>query len=118
MDTLETNNGKELVVLCAANHYTKKYYLNPAFSKLPQSVKDQLEIACVVFTEQAGGELRIVFDDEGEMLLQTFGSEEDFNYDEIGAGLMVKELQKEKRELFQELTLFYRVVFLGEKIDL
>ena len=51
------------------------------------------------------------------MLLQTFGSEDDYNYDEIGAALMIKELQKEKRELFQELTLFYKVVFLGEKID-
>ena len=117
MDTVKSSNGKDLVVLCAANHYTKKYYLNPSFNKLPQSVKDQLEIACVVFTEQAGGELRIIFDDEGEMLLQTFGNEDDFNYDEIGAALMIKELQKEKRELFQELTLFYKVVFLGESID-
>lgn len=117
MDTAESNNGKDLIVLCAANHYTKKYYLNPAFNKLPQTVKDQLEIACVVFTENTGGELRIVFDDEGEMLLQTFGSEDDFNYDEIGAGLMIKELQKEKRELFAELTLFYKVVFLGASID-
>ncbi len=117
MDTVEKKNGKDTVVLCAANHYTRKYYLNPAFNKLPETVRNELEIACVVFTEQAGGELQIVFDDEGEMLLQTFGSEDDFNYDEIGAALMIKELQKEKRELFQELTLFYKVVFLGESID-
>ena len=52
------------------------------------------------------------------MVLKTGFEEDDYNYDEIGAGLMIKELQKEKRELFEELTLFYRVVFLGQKVDL
>lgn len=115
---MATLNNENQVVLCAASHYDKKYYLNPAFSKLPQAVKDELQIACVVFTEQAGGTLQIAFEEDGEMVLKTGFEEDDYNYDEIGAGLMIKELQKEKRELFEELTLFYRVVYLGQKVDL
>ncbi|SFK87450.1 hypothetical protein SAMN05216390_104126 [Lachnospiraceae bacterium KH1T2] len=115
---MDTRDNKDLVVLCAASQYDRKYYLNPAFGKLPQAVKDQLQIACVVFTEQAGGTIEILFDEDGEMLIQTNGEAMDINYDEIGAGLLVKELRKEKAELFEELTLFYRIVFLGEKLDL
>jgi hypothetical protein len=39
-------------------------------------------------------------------------------YDDIGAELEIKNLRRTQAELFEELTLFYRVVFLGEKIDL
>ena len=37
-------------VICAANAYEEKYYLNPMFEKMPESVKDELKIICVLFT--------------------------------------------------------------------
>ena len=46
----------------------------------------------------------------------TEAAEEDILYDEIGAGLLVKEVQKSRRELFEQLTLFYRVIYMGEEI--
>ena len=42
-------------VLCGANAYEKKYYFNQEFDKLPQSIKDELHIICVLFTEEVGG---------------------------------------------------------------
>ena len=38
------------VVLCGASAYTKKYYLNEDFEGLPQGVKDELKIMCVLYT--------------------------------------------------------------------
>ena len=35
---------EQKVVLCCANFYERKYYLNPAFEKLPQSIKEELKI--------------------------------------------------------------------------
>ena len=45
--------------LCGASWYNQKYYLNPAFDKLPKAVKNELQILCVEFTEDVGGVLTI-----------------------------------------------------------
>ena len=38
-------------VLCGANAYEMKYYFNERFNGIPESVKDELHIICVLFTE-------------------------------------------------------------------
>ena len=40
------------VVLCASNAYQKKFYLNENFNGLPQSIRDELKIMCVIYTEE------------------------------------------------------------------
>ena len=59
----------------------------------------------------------MVFDEDGELIIKTEAEENDPAYDEIGSGLLVKKLRSEKRQLFEELTLFYKVVFLGEEAE-
>ncbi len=103
-------------ILCAASAYEKKYYLNPAFGKLPEAVKEELRTMSVLFTEKAGGTFQAFFAEDGELLLRTDCEPDDFSYDEIGAGLLIGEMRREYRELFEELSLFYRVVFLKEEI--
>ena len=46
---------EEEIVLCAANSYEQKYYLNPEFEMLPESIKQELNIMCVLYTEDVGG---------------------------------------------------------------
>ncbi len=105
------------VVLCGANAYEQKYYFNPDFSKLPQSIQDELHIICVLFTEDAGGVFTISFADDGEVLLETEAAEEDILYDEINSRMLIGELQKKRRELWQSLQLFYKMFILHEQID-
>ncbi len=114
MDTFESSR----CVICGASSYEKKYYFNPEFSKLPDRVKDTLHIICVEFTEKCGGVFTLEFDEDGDLKLVTDAEEVDAMYDEIGAELEIKALRDTQTELFEELTLFYKVVFLGEKIDL
>ncbi|MCR5272107.1 MAG: DUF6145 family protein [Lachnospiraceae bacterium] len=106
----------EEFVLCVSNAYEKKFYLDEKFETIPQSVKDELKIMCVLFTEDVGGILELVFDEDGELELRTDHDEGDLLYDEIGAGLKVKALQQTKQELFESLTLFYQLLVLG-KVD-
>ncbi len=108
---------EEQVVLCAANSYDRKYYLNPEFGKLPDAVKDELKAMSALFAEEAGGIFEMFFDEDGELNIRTQAEETDLTYDEIGAGLLIKRLRSERRQLFEELTLFYKVVFLGEKFE-
>ena len=99
-------------VLCGANSYEEKYYFNRQFDRLPQEVKDELHIMCVLFTEEAGGILTLEFLPDGQLILRTQADEHDFYYDEIEAGLNVRKLQKEKQDLLEKLELFYSVFFL------
>ena len=104
----------EEVVLCASSAYEKKFYLNEEFSRLPEDIKNELKIMCVLFTEEVGGILELVFDEEGNLLFRTDADENDLLYDDIACGLLIKKMQYEKRELLESLEMFYRVFFLGE----
>ena len=108
----------EKTVICAANAYEEKYYLNPVFSKIPESIKKELNIICVLFTEEVGGIITIGFDEEGALEITTQASDEDYMYDEIAAGLLVNKIRATRQELFESLNLFYRVIVLGEDISL
>lgn len=108
---------EDLDVLCAASSYDKKFYLNEDFGALPDSIKDELKIMCVLFTEDIGGIIILEFGEEGNLLIRTEADEGDLLYDEIGAGLKVKQLQKDKAETFQALEMYYKVFFLGEDIE-
>ena len=103
-------SAAEEIVLCGANSYEQKYYLNPDFQKLPEEVRQELQIMCVTFTEEAGGILLVKFDPEGDLKLETMAHEDDYLYDEIEAGIQIGRLQREKEELFQKLELYFKAV--------
>ena len=106
---------EEKIVLCGANSYEKKFFLNPDFEALPESVKDELKIMCVLFTEDVGGVLTLVFEENGELCFEVTQEENDFFFDEIGSHLKIKELQRTKEELLESLQLYFKVFFLGEE---
>lgn len=105
------------VILCASNAYNKKFYLNENFKGLPEAIKEELQIMCVLYTEDVGGVLELVFDEDGNLEFRTSYEEGDFFYDEIGSVLKIKQYQNVKRELLESLETYYRIVFLGEGFD-
>ena len=105
---------QDKMLLCASSAYEKKFYLNVEFSRLPEDIKNELKIMCVLFTEEVGGILELVFDEEGNLLFRTDADENDLLYDDIACGMLIKKMQYEKRELLESLEMFYRVFFLGE----
>jgi hypothetical protein len=101
------------MVLCGASKYTKKFYINPEFENLPDPIKRELKIMCVLFTEDIGGALELLFSEEGDVEIRTITNEDDYAYDDIGSEYKIRQMRKEKQELFQSLKLYYRVVKLG-----
>lgn len=108
---------EEKVVLCGANSYTEKYYLNPDFEQLPESIKNELKILCVLYVHDVGGILTLVFEENGELCFEVTSEEGDPMFDEIGSRLKIKQIQQEKQDLLQSLQLYYRVFFLGEELE-
>ena len=105
------------IVLCGANAYEQKYYFNNDFDKIPQSIKDELHVICVLFTQEVGGIFTIVFEEDGSVSLETNADEEDITYDEISSGLLIGEIRRKRQELFESLQLYYRVFIKKEDIS-
>ena len=105
------------VVLCVSNAYEQKYYFNPDFQALPQSIQDELHVMCVMYTVEIGGIFQLYFDVDGNLEMTTEALDADAMYDDIGGALRIKKLQQEKRELFESLEMFYKVFFLGEDLE-
>lgn len=99
------------IVLCSASKYTQKYYLNEDFSGLPQGIKEELKIMCVLFTEDIGGVIILLFDETGTLQIKTEAYEEDILYDEIGSVLKIKQIREDKKELFEQLELYFQTFF-------
>ena len=104
------------VVLCVSNSYEKKYYMNQDFDGLPDHIKKELKIMCVLFTEDVGGIMMLEYDENGTLQIKTEAAEEDILYDEIGAALKIKQIRNEKADLLQALELYFKVFFLDEDV--
>lgn len=109
--------SQERIVLCGANAYEQKYYFNEKFDGIPQSIKDELHIICVLFTEEVGGILTIVFDEDGTLSLETQAADDDFYYDEVSSGLLISEIRRKRQDLLESLSLYYRVFILHEDVS-
>ena len=110
----ENNNKQENIILCGANSYQQKYYFNEKFKLLPENIKKELQIMCVLFTEDVGGIFFLEFTPEGNLEFRVEAEDQDYLFDEIGSVLKVKELQVSKADLLESLQIFYRVIILGE----
>lgn len=105
---------QDRVVLCASSAYEKKFYFNEDFQALPEQIKQELQIMCVLFTEDVSGVLSLEFEEDGSLLLKVDVDEGDFFFDEIGSALKIKEIQRTKKELLEAIEIFYKVFFLNE----
>ena len=104
---------EEKTVLCGASSYEQKYYFNQQFSALPESIRQELQIMCVLYTEDVGGVLTMEFDRDGSLEFRVEAHEGDYLFDDIGSALKIKQIRQEKRPLLESLELFYKTFYWG-----
>lgn len=109
--------NEENVTLCGSSGYEKKYYFNDAFNNLPDSIKDELHVMCVLFTEEVSCILTLDYDSQGNLNFNVRTAEDDLMFDDISCGLKIKELQVKKHDLLEALEMYYKVFALGETPD-
>ena len=107
------NEEMQDVVLCGANSYEEKYYFNEKFNALPQEVKDELKIMCVLFTEDCGGILTLEFLKDGTLVFRTRVDDYDFYYDEIEAGLQIRKLEEEHADTLLKIETYYKAMYVS-----
>ena len=115
-ETKENDLDKPIkeIVLCGSSRYTKKFFFNKEFDSLPEGIKKELNIMCVMYTEDVGGTIQLNFDPEGNLDIVTDANEDDFSYDDIGATFKVRKLQRERKGFFNSLEIYYKVLYMGK----
>ncbi len=101
-------------VLAAANNREQKYYMEEEFSFLPDTIKEDLKKICVYLAEKLNCIFIIGFEESSDLYFETVKHEDDCDFDEIGAELEIKKIQKEELELFRAIELWYVIFFTKE----
>lgn len=97
----------EKEILVTASYYKQKYYFNPQFDAIPAEIRNEVRALCIMVAEKIHGALTIGFYENGDVFLEASGEETDYEYDEIGAQLEIREIKKEKVEMLRSLRLWY-----------
>lgn len=99
-------------IIGAANPAARKYFEGPDFADLPQDVRREVKALCVTTAERIGATFLLVLAEDGVVRCQTVTDEEAV-FDSIGAELTIKEIYRQKAELFRAISLWY-AVFQGK----
>ena len=101
-------------IVAVASFVEQKYFLEPEFQGLPQEIRDEIKAICVSLAQKLGCTFLMRIYADGKIYFETVKGEDDFNFDEIGAELEIKEINRKKQELFKAIKLWYRVFFTEE----
>lgn len=99
-------------VICIANSYIMKYYINKMFESLPREVKDELKITLVGLAEEVGGIITLLFDEDGQISFGINHEDEDYLFDDISAGLISKKILLDKKDLFEQIEVYNKAIKL------
>ncbi|KXL52041.1 hypothetical protein CLNEO_25570 [Anaerotignum neopropionicum] len=105
-------------ILAAASYEKQKYYLEPMFQKLPEGIQEEIRIICVTTAQKLTCTFLMGFRENGEIYFETVKREDDFDFDEIGAELEVKEIFRTQKQLLASLSAWFTIYFTdeGEKL--
>ncbi|MCD7905961.1 MAG: DUF6145 family protein [Clostridiales bacterium] len=103
----------EKSVICAASVYKQKYFFNDKYGGLPEEIKKQIRVKVITLAEKLHCVFLMGFYDDGDVYFETRAEENDFDFDEIGATLEVRRLERDERELIEQLGVWYKVFKLG-----
>ena len=106
---------EEKMILAYASQYKEKYFFNEEVGKLPQTVRNEVLMCLTMIVEEAGGVAELGFYPDGEVYVDSYCEEGDLGYDEISAGLLVREVERDHAELLEQLELWYRTILEAKR---
>jgi hypothetical protein len=96
------------IVMAASSSYDEKYFIEKSFTELPSEIIKIVKEICICTAYKTRGVFSIGFYENGFLFFESCG-DENKGYDEIGAQLEIKKLQKEEKELIKSLQLWFLV---------
>ena len=105
-------------LLAAASYENRKFYISPDFSGMPDQIKDEVKIICVLGAERLACDFLMEFSSGGDIIFKMVQPENSIDFDDIGAELEIKRIQREKKELLKSLKLWYLIYHTDEGAEI
>ncbi len=110
MESTRSTGQEDRVLLAMVSQYTDKYFWNEELGPLPEEIRKEVLVLLIMITEEAGGITVMGFEEDGEIYLASTCEEGDLGYDEISAGLLIREVEREQKDMLERLSEWYRKV--------
>mgnify|MGYP006894339477 CR=1 FL=1 len=94
-------------IFISASYYKQRYYANPEFDDVPVEIRNEMRALCIMLAEKLHGIVSVGFYSNGDIFFEAMAEESDYEYDEIGAHLEIKQIEKEKSKTLKALRLWY-----------
>lgn len=94
-------------IFITASYYKQQYYANPKFEGLPVNIRNHMRDLSIMLAEKLHGVITLGFYPSGDVFFEITAEEGDFEHDEIGAQLELKEVEGENKENFKTMKLWY-----------
>ena len=109
---------EEKKIMSAASFEKQKYYIDPEFYSLPEGIKDEVKALCVILAQKLMCTFIIGFYSDGDVYFDIVKNKDAIDFDDIGAELEIKAIEREKKELIRSLKMWYLIYKTpeGEKI--
>ena len=101
-------------LLAAASYENQKFYIAPEFSSMPDQIKNEVKIICVLSAEKLLCDFLMEFTPAGDIVFKIIKPENSIDFDDIGADLEIRRIQREKKEFLKSLKLWYLIYFTPE----
>lgn len=111
-ESIVSGNGRK--ALAIVSQYADKYFWNEELGPIPEEIKKEILVLLIMITEEAGGITVLGFEESGEVYFASTCEDGDLGYDEISAGLLIREVEREHGELLSQLEQWYRQVVRKE----
>ena len=99
----------EVTTVAAASFSKQKYFLAEEFSALPEEIKNDIKVVCVLTAQKLGCTFALDMDETGDISFRLIRDTDDLDFDEIGAELEIKEINRKEKELLKALKLWYTI---------
>lgn len=93
-------------IMAAASFYKQSCFFSPEFNELPTDVGKEVRAIAAVAAERTRGIVCVGFD-SGNVFMEASGVENDSEYDEINARIIIDEMIEEKADFFKSLSEWY-----------
>ncbi|SFG84346.1 DUF6145 family protein [Oribacterium sp. WCC10] len=97
-------------VLCAANSYNQKFFMNPEYNNLPEDVLKELKIISVEYTEEVGGIFLMEFNRDSRLVLKSMHEDGDVMFDEDNSRKKIDSIAEKYEALFTKLETYYKAI--------
>lgn len=112
IEDLNNKPIENVIKFAVSNSYISKFYFDSRLNNIPIELKNTLKQIMVSLAEENGGIIEAIYDDKQTICyFDSYASDDDYMYDEIGAKYKLRQIEKLNENVLEELAFYCKFKF-------